>query len=220
MGDLTGVLDARYNWWGDATGPYHPTLNPTGLGNKVSDNVSFAPWLLQEKIPPLVHNIALISVAPNVAHQYPGRIVNITVVVKNNGNMYETFNVTVYRNTTTIGTILVTDLGIGENTTLIFLWDTTGLTPCKNWTIKAEAPLSGDVNPADNILVNGTVKIKMLGDVNADGTINILDLVKAAMAFGAVPGSPLWDPQADVYPDNRVNIFDLVAIALRFGQHC
>ncbi len=40
-----GVLDARYNWWGDPSGPYHPTLNPTGRGDHVSDNVLFEPWL-------------------------------------------------------------------------------------------------------------------------------------------------------------------------------
>jgi parallel beta-helix repeat protein len=39
------ILDAENNWWGDATGPYHATLNPSGLGNKVSDNVDFDPWL-------------------------------------------------------------------------------------------------------------------------------------------------------------------------------
>ncbi|MCJ7457028.1 right-handed parallel beta-helix repeat-containing protein [Candidatus Bathyarchaeota archaeon] len=38
------VVDATVNWWGDATGPYHPTLNPGGLGNPVSDNVQFVPW--------------------------------------------------------------------------------------------------------------------------------------------------------------------------------
>jgi len=38
------TVDAEYNWWGDATGPYHPTANPGGLGNAVSDYVDFAPW--------------------------------------------------------------------------------------------------------------------------------------------------------------------------------
>ncbi len=37
-------LDARNNYWGDASGPYHSTLNPTGLGNDVSNNVLFDPW--------------------------------------------------------------------------------------------------------------------------------------------------------------------------------
>ena len=40
----TGTLNAENNWWGSSTGPYHPTLNPTGLGNPVSDNVAFDPW--------------------------------------------------------------------------------------------------------------------------------------------------------------------------------
>ncbi|UCF71090.1 MAG: right-handed parallel beta-helix repeat-containing protein [candidate division WOR-3 bacterium] len=39
------TVDADSNWWGDATGPYHPSLNPGGLGNTVSDYVDFDPWL-------------------------------------------------------------------------------------------------------------------------------------------------------------------------------
>ena len=39
------IIDAEYNWWGDATGPYHPDTNPGGLGDSVSDYVDFVPWL-------------------------------------------------------------------------------------------------------------------------------------------------------------------------------
>ena len=35
---------ATYNWWGDISGPYHPTLNPDGQGESVSDRVLFDPW--------------------------------------------------------------------------------------------------------------------------------------------------------------------------------
>jgi parallel beta-helix repeat protein len=38
------VMDATNNWWGSASGPYHATLNPSGTGNQVSDNVDFTPW--------------------------------------------------------------------------------------------------------------------------------------------------------------------------------
>ena len=37
-------INAKYVEWGDDTGPYHPTLNPTGLANRVSDNVLIDPW--------------------------------------------------------------------------------------------------------------------------------------------------------------------------------
>ncbi|MGQ1784062.1 T9SS type A sorting domain-containing protein [Saccharicrinis sp. GN24d3] len=38
------VIDVPNSWWGDPTGPYHATLNPTGLGKAVSDGVTFTPW--------------------------------------------------------------------------------------------------------------------------------------------------------------------------------
>lgn len=37
-------VDARYNWWGDASGPYHDGTNLDGKANRISDNVSFEPW--------------------------------------------------------------------------------------------------------------------------------------------------------------------------------
>ncbi len=41
-GDYT-VL-ATGNWWGHPAGPYHPSKNPYGQGNPVSDLVVFRPW--------------------------------------------------------------------------------------------------------------------------------------------------------------------------------
>jgi len=43
--DGSETVDATNNWWGDASGPYHETLNPDGMGDEVSDNVDFEPWL-------------------------------------------------------------------------------------------------------------------------------------------------------------------------------
>ncbi len=41
-------LEARYQYWGHPSGPYHPTANPTGLGDRVSDGVNFYPWATGE----------------------------------------------------------------------------------------------------------------------------------------------------------------------------
>ncbi len=38
------ATDARYNWWGAASGPFHTTLNPSGTGNQVSDYILFEPY--------------------------------------------------------------------------------------------------------------------------------------------------------------------------------
>ncbi|MEX1139357.1 MAG: right-handed parallel beta-helix repeat-containing protein [Bacteroidota bacterium] len=42
----TTVL-AELNYWGRDSGPYHASLNPTGLGDKVTDRVDFQPWSTQ-----------------------------------------------------------------------------------------------------------------------------------------------------------------------------
>ncbi|MBL0062795.1 MAG: T9SS type A sorting domain-containing protein [bacterium] len=38
------TVQAEWNYWGDASGPYHPVLNPTALGDTVADSVDFDPW--------------------------------------------------------------------------------------------------------------------------------------------------------------------------------
>jgi len=43
--DANILLSAEYNWWGHASGPFHPTYNPGGTGDPVSDHVDFTPWL-------------------------------------------------------------------------------------------------------------------------------------------------------------------------------
>ena len=43
--DAAFLVDATKNWWGHPTGPYHPTKNLAGMGDRVSDYVLFDPWL-------------------------------------------------------------------------------------------------------------------------------------------------------------------------------
>ncbi|MFA6475212.1 MAG: M4 family metallopeptidase [Patescibacteria group bacterium] len=38
------TVTVENNWWGDSSGPYNATANPTGLGDNVSDHVDFTPW--------------------------------------------------------------------------------------------------------------------------------------------------------------------------------
>jgi len=52
--DPTHVVDARYTWWGDPTGPYHPVTNPGGQGNALSDSVRFIPWVTPPPAIPLL----------------------------------------------------------------------------------------------------------------------------------------------------------------------
>ncbi|MCB9357405.1 MAG: T9SS type A sorting domain-containing protein [Calditrichaeota bacterium] len=70
-------IHVENNWWGDASGPYHPTLNPEGQGDTLyGDHVFFDPWLtsppdtsssaVQERpIHPNVSTWELLEVFPN-----------------------------------------------------------------------------------------------------------------------------------------------------------
>jgi pimeloyl-ACP methyl ester carboxylesterase len=43
------TVDARYNWWGDESGPKVVTKNPKARGDGITDNwVSFEPWILMD----------------------------------------------------------------------------------------------------------------------------------------------------------------------------
>jgi hypothetical protein len=46
------TVDARDNWWGDPSGPFHSALNMNGLGDTAAGNVLVAPWLLAEPSAP------------------------------------------------------------------------------------------------------------------------------------------------------------------------
>ena len=112
-------MDARCNWWGDASGPYHNVTNTSSLGDRVSDNVEYYPW----------------SDA-----QYP-----------------------------------------------------------------------------------------IMGDINSDCIVNIVDIVIVALAFGSAaeddPETPWnetrnWNPEADLNGDGIVDIVDLVIVGVNFGKGC
>lgn len=170
----------------------------------------------------LTRDVAILHVEASCNITYPGRTVNITVVAANVGDITETFNVTAYYDENEIETQTIIDLAPSQNVTLIFIWDTTGLQPCNNYTIKAEAsqvPYELDVE--NNIYVDGFVKIKMIGDVNGDGIIDIYDLTAASGSYDSQEGDPNWNPDADVAPQwGIIDIYDLVTIASRYGQTC
>ena len=169
-----------------------------------------------------IRDVAIISVTTSAIEVYEGQIVNITVVAKNEGIVTETFDVTVYYDASVFGIQTVTNLTAGANVTLTFSWDTTGVEPSLiSYTIKAVAtPVPGEIDTADNTYVDGSVKVKMLGDINGDGIIDIEDLTICALAMWSQPGDPKWNPILDLNNDGVIDITDLVMIAIHFGETC
>ncbi len=83
-------LDARDNYWGDPTGPYHPTQNPGGLGDDVGHNILFYPWLSTPSTGAEVPGAMLVStgaprrVSPGQTTDYAIQYLNLmTTTVQN-----------------------------------------------------------------------------------------------------------------------------------------
>jgi PKD repeat protein len=57
------------------------------------------------------------------------------------------------------------------------------------------------------------------GDINADGKVNLTDLVLLAMAYGSRPGDLNWNENADLaQPYGVIGLSDLVTVAAYYGQ--
>ena len=56
----------------------------------------------------------------------------------------------------------------------------------------------------------------LLGDVNGDDAVNIIDLMIVRRAFGKIPSSLDWDDVNDINGDEHINIIDLMLIRRNF----
>ena len=165
-----------------------------------------------------VHDIAVIDVKPYKTVIGQNRSTSIFVTVENQGDAIEDFYVTVYYNTSIIGTQYVNGLAIGTETTLEFTWNTTGVIK-GNYTLKAEAStVQDETDTSDNIYTDGTIKITIFGDISGNGVVDMRDIGTACRAFGSTPGDPKWVPNADINDDEVVDMRDLGAICRHFGE--
>lgn len=63
-----------------------------------------------------------------------------------------------------------------------------------------------------------TIKVRMPGDINMDGKVDIIDISAVSRAFGSYPGHPRWNPIVDENEDGIIDIFDIALICRNFGK--
>ncbi|MBI3005382.1 MAG: right-handed parallel beta-helix repeat-containing protein [Ignavibacteriales bacterium] len=85
----TTTVKAENNYWGSDLGPFHPSLNDKGLGDRVSDFVDFQPWTTLAVALPVKLVSATISVNTT---WYADTVYRLTTNVTVNGGITLTVN--------------------------------------------------------------------------------------------------------------------------------
>ncbi len=61
-------------------------------------------------------------------------------------------------------------------------------------------------------------KTSLIGDVNEDNRIDVIDLTIASLAYGSFDGEPGYNSNVDINKDGWVDMSDLVVIAYLLGE--
>jgi hypothetical protein len=169
----------------------------------------------------LIRDIAVTNVLPDLAMAYQGWRVKINVTILNKGNISETFTVKIYADSSQIAIETVSDLEPAEEITITVIWNTATVQPCHFYRISAQAgPVPYEINTADNYLEDGQIKIRVMGDINGDGKVDMRDINATVQAFRAYPGHPKWNPEMDLDRNNIIDIRDIMTIILNFNKTC
>lgn len=105
------------------------------------------------------HDVAVLNVTSSDGVVRRGETVAINVTVRNLGGFVESFNVTVYYDSTVAGSVLVDSLLQNSTETLVFHWNTEGVSR-GSYTLSALAiPVESEENVDDNYFEDGIIEI-------------------------------------------------------------
>jgi parallel beta-helix repeat protein len=215
------------NYWSDYNGTdvchgiYENLTGSDGLGDTPyiidANDVDSYPLMQPFSTSSMPTGYLLAAITANCTWVYEGQIAYINVTVVNFGDSPENIFVTLYSSITADKSISAYPVLVNnqQSYTLLFRWDTSGV-PCLNYTLTAIAT----VTTGSSTLSGASMDVRLVGDVNGDGRVDMKDIAIVARSFGSTPGSPNWNPAADLNGDGKVNMKDIAIVARSFGQGC
>jgi len=159
--DTSSMKEGNYTIWAFAD---------TVLGEIDTANNLFVDGKVTLRTSPIryIHDVAVVSVQPSSRSVFIGEKLTVSVRVKNNGNATESFNVTLYYDSTPIRKETVHSLPPTIEQTILFEWNTSNVEE-GSYTISAHAePVPGETNLANNWLEDGTITVKRLPSITHD----------------------------------------------------
>jgi hypothetical protein len=178
---------------------------------------------------PLIHDVAITAITLGKTVVGQGYTMKINVTAQNQGDIAETFTVTLRAKNSsawTIGTQSLTSMLAKTSATLTFTWNTTYFS-FGTYNISAEAStVPGETDTSDNTLTVGTVGVSLKGDVIGaagipgipDRKVDLRDVFAIGKAFGASIGDPKYNPNLDINDDGKIDLKDYFTTCKNFGK--
>jgi thermitase len=215
-----GVIQFNY---GHNDGPVTATI---GISDGMDDvlveyvtNLNYIETIIFTPSSVLIYDMAvtLLNVYPTDVYQ--GWIINVNVTVANLGNASDYFIVSLYYDDNLITMEYFEPIQPNETLTLNIIWDTWYVATSQNYTMKAVATtMRGETDTGNDMLTVNPVQVRIVGDANGDGKVDIFDCILASNAFGASSSEPEYRVFCDVNQDGIVDIFDMIQFAIHFGE--
>lgn len=169
----------------------------------------------------IIHHVAVTDVAADLPVAYQGWIVYVNVTVKNEGNATETFDAHFYFDGNLGNTTTVTNLDPDQVRVMLLMWNTSTAQACHNYTILGTVdPVPYQTDLSDVNFTDGKVKIRLMGDVNGDGRVDMKDIAQLVAVFRSSPIKPNWDLLNDLDRNAIVDMHDIAICIMHFNEHC
>ena len=143
-------------------GKYTVTISLPYFTNEaeVSDNVDVEIIEINERKPLLLHDIQVLRVNCSKYEVFQGEIIDVGVVLRNNGNATESTSIKIYLNNSQLQEIFVYALEPSTVRYVLFQWNTT-FAPIGEYRILAVAtPVEGETNIENNFCYSDIIKIR------------------------------------------------------------
>jgi len=223
------------NYWSDYTftdyysGPYQNETGSDGIGDAVyiidEHNVDRYP-LMNPWVPTSRFITATVEIYPQILNlRFRGGWITAYIELPEGYDVYDIDVSTIMLNETISAGLefvavadydndIIQDLMVNLNRTLVAEYI------LSNGIMTGNVRLTVTGNLLDGTLFEGSnvIKVRMAGDINIDGKVDIKDLCFAAKAFGSYPGHARWNYVADENEDSKIDILDIALIAKNFGK--